>query len=306
MQVFLTGASGFIGTAVIPKLIAAGHSVLGLARSDEGANAIAALGARVHRGSLEDLASLRSGASKADAVIHCGFIHEFTKFRENCEIDGRAIQALGDELAGSGRRLIVTSGTGVPAPGHVRTEDDPPNPATDHLPRVSEQMAEAQIARGVHAMAVRLPQVHDPLKQGLTTYQILLAKEKGVSAYVGDGVNRWPACHRDAAAEVFALALDKGESGARYHAVAEQGVSFLAMAESIGRALKLPVVSIPPSEAGAHFGWLAGFAMLDMSASSALTQQRLGWTPSGPTMIEDLDRGAYALPVVIRRHGGLR
>jgi nucleoside-diphosphate-sugar epimerase len=294
MNVFLTGATGFIGSALIPQLVSAGHSVLGLARSDDGARAIEKLGARVHRGSLEDMASLRAGASRADAVIHCGFIHEFTKFKENCEIDGRAIAALGDELAGSHRKLIVTAGTGFPAPGGVRTEDDPPNPVSAHMPRVSEQTAEAQLARGVHAMAVRLPQVHDPLRQGLTTYQILLAKEKGVSAYIGDGSNRWPACHRDAAAEVFKLALEKGEPGARYHAVAEQGVSFRAIAESIGRALKLPVVSIAPGDAAAHFGWMAGFASVDMPASSVLTQQRLGWTPRGPTMIEDLDRGEYA------------
>lgn len=293
MRVFITGATGFIGTAVIPQLVAAGHDVLGLARSDDGAAAIAALGARVHRGSLEDLDSLRRGAAEADGVIHAGFIHDFSKFKVNCEIDRRAIEALGDALAGSGRRLIVTSGTGVPAPGKLRTEEDPPAAPTEHMPRVSEQAGEAQRARGVHVSTLRLPQVHDPRRQGLVTYAIALAREKGVSAYIGDGANRWPAVHREAAARLYKLALENGESGARYNAVAEEGVSFRAIAESIGRGLKLPVVSISPAEAGAHFGWLTGFATLDMPTSSALTQARLGWTPTGPGMIEDLDEVGY-------------
>jgi len=293
MRVFLTGATGFIGTAVIPKLLSAGHEVLGLARSDEGAAAIAALGADVHRGSLEDLESLRRGAAEADGVIHAGFIHDFSKFRENCEIDRRAIEALGDALAGSGRRLVVTSGTGVPAAGGIRTEDDPPAAPTEHMPRVSEQAGEAQRAKGVHVSTMRLPQVHDPRRQGLVTYAIMLAREKGVSAYIGEGANRWPAVHRDAAAALYRLVLEQGESGARYNAVAEQGVPFRAVAEAIGRGLKLPVVSLPPAEAAAHFGWLFGFASLDMPASSALTQARLGWRPSGPGLIEDLDQAGY-------------
>lgn len=293
MRVFLTGATGFIGTAVIPKLLAAGHDVLGLARSDEGAAAIAALGARVHRGSLEALDGLRRGAAEADGVIHAGFIHDFSKFKENCEIDRRAIEALGDALAGSGRRLVVTSGTGVPAPGSIRTEDDPPAAPTEHMPRVSEQAGEAQRAKGVHVSTMRLPQVHDPRRQGLVSYAIALAREKGVSAYIGEGANRWPAVHRDAAADLYRRVLERGESGARYNAVAEEGVPFRAVAEAIGRGLKLPVVSLTPDEAAAHFGWLVGFASLDMPASSALTQARLGWRPTGPGMIEDLDAVGY-------------
>ena len=293
MRVFLTGATGFIGTAVIPKLLAAGHEVLGLARSDQGASAIAALGARVHRGCLEDLDSLRRGAAEADGVIHAGFIHDFSRFRENCEIDRRAIEALGDALAGSGRRLVVTSGTGVPAPGRIRTEDDPPAAPTEHMPRVSEQAGEAQRAKGVHVSTIRLPQVHDPRRQGLITYAIALARDKGVSACIGEGTNRWPAVHRDAAASLYRLALEQGEPGARYNAVAEEGVPFRAVAEAIGRGLKLPVVALSPAEAAAHFGWLVGFASLDMPASSALTQARLGWRPTGPGLIEDLDEAGY-------------
>lgn len=287
MRVFITGATGFVGSAIVQELINAGHQVLGLARSDAGAAAIAAAGAEVHRGDLEDLESLRSGAAAADGVIHCGFIHDFARFAEVCEIDRRAIEALGAALAGSGHPLIVTSGTAAAfTPGRLATEDDAPN---SPMPRVSEEAAASAAAQGVRVSVMRLPQVHDPLKQGLITYLIAVAREKGVSAYVGDGQNRWPAVHRLDAARLYRLALEKGSAGARYNAVAEEGVPLREIAESIGRGLKMPVVSKSPEEAGEHFGWLGMFVGADIPASSALTQERLGWRPTGARLISDLD-----------------
>ena len=287
MRVFVTGATGFIGSAISRELIDTGHQVLGLARSDAGAKLLAAAGVQVHRGDLEDLESLRSGAAMSDAVIHCAFIHDFTKFKENCEIDKRAIETLGDALAGSNRSLIVTAGTGGLAPGRVATEDMEAilHPA---MPRVSEQTGRAQVSRGVNASVVRLPQVHDTVKQGFVSYIIQVAREKGVSAYVGDGHNRWSAAHVLDVAHLYRLALETHEAGSRYHAVGEEGVPMREIAEVIGRGLKLPVVSLSPEEAQAHFGWLAMFAGLDMPASSAQTQQRLGWRPTGPTLLTDL------------------
>jgi len=287
MRVFVTGATGFIGSAISRELIDTGHQVLGLARSDAGAKSLAAAGVQVHRGDLEDLESLRSGAAMSDAVIHCAFIHDFTKFKENCEIDKRAIETLGDALAGSNRSLIVTAGTGGLAPGRVATEDMEAilHPA---MPRVSEQTGRAQVSRGVNASVVRLPQVHDTVKQGFVSYIIQVAREKGVSAYVGDGHNRWSAAHVLDVAHLYRLALETHEAGSRYHAVGEEGVPMREIAEVIGRGLKLPVVSLSPEEAQAHFGWLAMFAGLDMPASSAQTQQRLGWRPTGPTLLTDL------------------
>jgi len=292
MRVFVTGATGFIGSAVVRELLGAGHSVLGLARSDAGAESLTSVGAKVHRGDLNDLESLRTGAAASDAVIHCAFIHDFSKFKENCEIDGRAIEALGDALAGSGRTLIVSTGTGALAPGRVATEnmEAPLHPA---MPRVSEQTGLAQLSRGVNVSVVRLPQVHDTVKQGLVTYAIQIAREKGVSAYIGDGHNRWPAAHVDSVARLYRLALEKHEAGSRYHAVAEEGVTMREIAEATGRGLKLPVVSLSPEEAQAHFGWLAMFAALDMPASSAQTRQKLGWNPAGPGLIEDLSNMRY-------------
>ncbi|HEX7642704.1 MAG TPA: SDR family oxidoreductase [Burkholderiaceae bacterium] len=293
MRVFVTGATGFIGVPVCKELIAAGHQVLGLARSDDGARLLASLGVEAHRGELHDLESLKSGAAKADAVIHTAFIHDFSRFQENCAIDGRAIEAMGAVLAGSTRPFIVTSGTGgLAAPGKLATENDvlPPN---SPLPRVSEQTAFALIDKGVSSAVMRLPQVHDPLKQGLVTYAIAVAREKGVSAYVGDGSNRWPAAHVSDVAKLYRLALEKHETGARWHAVAEEGVPMREIAESLGRGLKLPVKSLTPEEAQAHFGWLALFAAHDLPASSAITRRKLDWNPVGPTMLEDLDKAAY-------------
>jgi nucleoside-diphosphate-sugar epimerase len=267
--------------------------VLGLARSDAGAASLAAAGAQVHRGDIEDLDSLKSGAAASDAVIHTAFNHDFSKFAANCEADRRAIEALGSALAGSDRLLIVTGGLALLTKGRLATEEDPPVPVSDSYPRASEAAAEALAVTGVRTSAVRLSQVHDAVKQGLVTYLVSLAREKGVSAYVGDGLTRWSAVHCLDAAHLYRLAIEKGTAGARYHAVAEEGVSFREIAEAIGRGLKVPVVSKSPEEAEAHFGWLTRFAGLNLTASSVLTQQRLGWHPTGPGLIADLDQMLY-------------
>ncbi|MCW3060750.1 MAG: NAD-dependent epimerase/dehydratase [Capsulimonas sp.] len=292
MRVFVTGATGFIGSVVVRELIEAGHQVLGLSRSDAGAESLIAAGAQVHRGDVEDLESLRSGAAQADGIIHTAFIHDFAKFVENCEIDRRAIEAMGGVLAGSDRPFVITSGTGAAStPGRPSTEDDAAN---SHIPRVaSEQAADAALTQGAHVSVVRLPQVHDPLKQGLISPLIAVAREKGVSAYVGDGLNRWPAVHLLDAAHLYKLVLEKGTKGTRYNAVGEEGVTAKEIAESLGRGLNLPVVSLSPEEAGEHFGWMGMFVAHDMPASSALTQERLGWQPTGPGLIADLDQVGY-------------
>ncbi len=288
MRVFLTGATGFIGSALIPELLQNGHSVLGYARSDAGAEALRKLGAAVHPGDLEDLAALRRGAEQADGVVHCGFIHDFSKFAENCAIDGRAIDALADVLAGSGKPLVVTSG--IPGmPGRLSTEDDD-LPTGSPMPRVSEPRALAAAARGVRACVVRLPQVHDRDKAGLVPFLIGVAKQKGMSAYVDEGQNRWAAAHRFSTPSLYRLALEKGAAGARYHAVEEEGITLKAIAESIGRGLKVPVISVSGDEAAAHFGALGFFAAMSNPASSILTRQRLGWAPgTHPGLIDDLD-----------------
>ena len=289
MRVFVTGASGFIGSAIVDELIAAGHKVVGLARSDAAAASLVAAGADVHRGSLEDIDSLRSGAAAADAVIHTAFIHDFSKFEANCETDRRAIEALGATLAGSHRPLIVTSGTGVArTPGRLTTEEDAPN---SQIPRIASEHAAASVqTQGVRVSVMRLPQVHDPVKQGLITYLIDVAREKGVSAYVGDGQNRWPAVHRLDAAHLYRIVLEKGSAGARYHAVDEEGVALRDIAEVIGQHLNVPVVSKSPEEAADHFGWLAHFAAFDIPASSQRTREQLGWRPTGPGLITDLQQ----------------
>jgi nucleoside-diphosphate-sugar epimerase len=288
MRVFVTGATGFIGIPTVKELITAGHKVLGMARSEEGAESLAAIGADVIRGSLEDLDSLRQGASASDAVIHLAFIHDWSRFAENCAIDHRAIDALGSVLAGSDRPLIVTGGLGgLAGSGQVAIEDDviPPD---FPFPRVSEQTALS--LKGVRASVMRLPQVHDPVKQGLITPTIEVYREKGVCAYVGDGLNRWPAAYVLDVARLYRLAIEKAEPNAKYHAVAEEGVSMRDIAEAVGRRLNLPVRSIAPQEAQEFFGWLGMFAAYDMPASSAQTRKQLGWEPTGPGLIADLEQ----------------
>jgi nucleoside-diphosphate-sugar epimerase len=289
MRVFVTGATGFVGSAIVRELIGAGHAVLGLARSDRGAKSLSAAGAQVHRGSLEEPATLERGAAHAEAVIHCAFIHDFTRFKENCEIDRRAIGALARTLVGSTRRLIVTSGTALLAPGRLASEADRP-PADSPVPRVAtDQAAEAALAEGVHVQLVRLPPTtHEQADGGFLPVLIGVAREKGVSAYVGEGRNRWPAVHRLDAARLYRLALEKGSSGARHHAVAEEGVPLRDTATAIGRYLGVPVVSISPEAAGGHFGWFAHFAALDAPASSSTTRELLGWQPQHAGILADL------------------
>jgi nucleoside-diphosphate-sugar epimerase len=290
MRVFVTGATGFIGSALVPELIQAGHTVLGMTRSEAGAEALARLGADVHHGTLEDSESLKAGASQVDAVIHLAFNHDFSKFQANCEDDQRAIEAMGEVLAGSGKPFIGTSGVLVDnlTTGKPFDEDDP-KPVT-RFPRVSEEATLATVGNGVRGIVMRLSQIHDTHKQGLVSFMIQVALEKKVSAYVGDGSSRWAAAHVSDTARLYQLALEKGEAGSKWHAVSEQGVAAKDIAEAIGKRLNLPVVSISPEEAPAHFGFLSHFMMLDSPTSNTKTRERLGWEPTGPTLIEDLNQ----------------
>ena len=292
MRVFVTGATGFIGSAVVKELIGAGHRVLGLTRSDAGAKSLEDAGAQAHMGDLEDLESLRSGAAATDAVIHTAFRHDWSKFAEACELDKRAIETIGDVLQGSSRPFIVSSGVGV-AQGRAATEDDPAL-SSPFLPRVSEVTAVALMERGVNAIVMRLPQVHDTIKQGLITPLIAIAYAKGVSAYVGDGQNRWPAAHVSDVARLYLLALEKGTAGARYHAVAEEGVALKDIATAIGRGLHVPVLSIAQEQAQEHFGFLGFFAGRDAHVSSAQTRAKFGWNPTGPLLLTDLGNMRYS------------
>jgi nucleoside-diphosphate-sugar epimerase len=292
MRVFVTGATGFIGTAVVRELIDAGHRVLGLARSDAAAKSLVRAGAGVHRGSLEDLESLRSGAAAADGVIHTAFIHDFLNYGPAAEADRRAIEILGGALAGSDRPLIVTGGTLlVQRHAPLATEKDASNPGS---PRKSEEAALALAARGVRASVLRLPpSVHGNGDNGFVPRLIGVAREKGVSAYIGDGLNRWPAVHRLDAAHLYRLALEKRTAAATYHGVADEGVPTREIAEVIGRHLNIPVVSKSREEAADHFGWIALFFGIDGPASSAKTQERLGWRPVQPGLIADLNAEHY-------------
>jgi nucleoside-diphosphate-sugar epimerase len=295
MRVFVTGATGFIGSLVVDELLKAGHQVLGLARSDAGAKSLAVAGAEVHRGSIEDLESMRTGAAASDGVIHLAFIHDFSKFVANCEADRQVVEAIGSVLAGSDRPFIVTSGTGLAntVPGQPALEDNP-TINSSVIPRAASEEAAASLsARGVNVSVVRLPQVHDEVKQGLITMAVALAREKGVSPYVGDGLNRWPAAHVLDTARLYRLAFEKRAPGAKYHAVAEEGVPLRDIAEVIGRGLKVPVVSMSQEEAADHFGWMAMFVGRDSPASSAQTREHLGWHPTGPGLIADLERMNY-------------
>lgn len=295
MRIFLTGASGFIGSAITKELLEAGHHVVGLARSDEAAKALTAAGAAVHRGSLDNLDSLRSGAAASDGVIHTAFIHDFSKFKENCETDRLAIEAIGSALAGSNRPLIVTSGTGLLHLGRPATEADKPGGGSDAIPRVaSEEAAAAVAAKGVRVAIVRLPpSVHGRGDHGFVPMLIAVARQKGVSAYIGEGRNRWPSVHRFDAAHLYRLAVEKAAQDAIYHGVADEGVATRDIAEVIGRHLNLPIVSKTAEEAAAHFGFIGHFFGADVPATSAETKKQLGWKPTQPGLIADLDEGHY-------------
>jgi nucleoside-diphosphate-sugar epimerase len=299
MRIFVTGATGFIGSAIVQDLLRAGHQVVGLARSDAAARALAAAGASVHRGSLEDLESLRSGAADSDGVIHTGFNHDFSRFKENCEIDRRAIEALGSALVGSDRPLIVTSGVGLLPQRQLGTEDSTP---TRQSPRVASEDAARSVAdRGVRVSFIRLaPSVHGDGDHGFVPILIKFARETGVSAYIENGSNRWPAVHRLDAARLFRLAVEKGAAGACYHGVAEEGIAFRQIADVIGRQLTVRVVSKTTGQAAAHFQWFVHFAALDVPASSAQTREVLGWRPTQAGLLEDLDRPSYFSEPVLR------
>jgi nucleoside-diphosphate-sugar epimerase len=296
MRIFITGATGFIGTELVKELIEAGHQVRGLTRSEAGALQLKAAGAEAHHGTLEDLDSLRSGATGMDAVVNLAFNHDdMSKFTQSGEIERQALEALASVLD-PGKILVVTSGTGLAAgaPGHIRTESDPTS-NNPNVPRNPELVAQSAADRGLHVTIVRLPQVHDTRKQGLVPFLTRLAREKGVSAYIGEGTNRWAAAPLPDVAHLYRLAIETSGPGLTvYHAVQEEGIPLRAIAEALGTGLKVPVVSLTPDEAALHFGWLTHFAALDMPASSEQTRKLLHWNPTGPGLIEDLTNMDYA------------
>ena len=295
MRVFVTGATGFVGSFVVPELISAGHEVVGLSRSDAGAEALASAGAKVFRGDVNDLEALRDAAGAADGVIHTAFNHDASALKQHSENDRKVIAALGAALAGTGRPLIITSGTGLvqSKAGQPVTETDNHATSAVFARAASEEAAEALVAQGGNVMVMRLPQVHDTRRQGRIRWHIQIAREQGRVAYVGEGRNRVPAVHVCDAARLFRLALESGEAGARYHAVAEEGVTLREIAEVIGAGLRLPVESITPEQAPGYYGWLAQLATLDLPASGALTRQQLGWAPTGPGLLTDLRETDY-------------
>ncbi len=297
MRVFLTGATGFIGSRIVAELIGAGHQVLGLTRSDAGARWLEQAGAEAYHGELDDPGSLANGAARSDAVIHTAFDHDFTNFVANCEKDRRVIEALGSALRGSDRPLVITSGTGMGDPGSGQPATEDVFKADNHNPRVASELeGNAMLQMGIDVRVVRLPQVHDTFKQGLISPFVAIAREKGVVAYVGDGANCWPAAHVLDVAKLYRLVLEKGHRAARYHAVAEAGIPARDIAETVAAGLGMPVVSLSPEQAQDHFGWFAMFASMDLRASGAWTQAQLGWEPSGPGLIADLQGMDYSLP----------
>ncbi|HEY0649519.1 SDR family oxidoreductase [Phenylobacterium sp.] len=294
MRVFVTGATGWVGAAVIEELIASGHRVLGLTRSDSGAALLTAAGAEVHRGSLEDPDSLRQGAALAEGVVHTAFNHDFSRYAENSEMDRRAIEALGAALEGSDRPLLVTSELPFLASGGVATETDAFHPVPGPYVRQSEAAVDAVAARGVRAAAVRMPlSVHGEGDHGFVPVVINLALAKGVSAYPGDGLNRWPATHRRDVARIFRLALERGAAEGPYHAIGEEGVPFKAIAEVIGQRLNVPVVAISSEESADHFGWFAMFAEMNLPATSHRTRALLNWEPTEPGLLSDMEHAGY-------------
>ncbi|TXK71678.1 SDR family oxidoreductase [Paenibacillus sp. N3.4] len=295
MRVFVTGATGFIGSAIVRELIGAGHEVLGLARSDAAAASLATAGAAAHRGSLDGLDSLKRGVDASDGVIHTGFIHDFSNFAAACELDRLAIEALGITLANSGRPLVVTSVSALLTPGRFGTEEDAANPISAAAHRVaSEEAALSMASHGVRVSVVRLPpSVHGDIDHGFVPAMINVARSTGVSAYVGDGANRWSAVHRIDAARLYRLALEAALAGAKLHAIGDESVPIRDIASVIGRRLNVPIISKSPEEAAGHFGWLAHFLSMDYPMSSALTQERFGWRPVQPTLIPDIDREQY-------------
>ena len=293
MRIFLTGATGFVGSAIVQEMIGAGHQVVGLARSDESAAALATTGAEVLRGSIEDLDVLRAGTAHVDGVIHTAFNHDFSKFAESAVSERAAIEALGAALEGSDRPLLITSGVALLGPGRVTTEEDRPPTDAAHFPRKPEAVAQALAERGVRVSTVRLaPTTHGRGDHGFVPILIGLAREKGVSPYVSKGLNRWPAVHRLDAARIYRLALERRATGP-FHAIAEQGVPFKEIAQAIGRGLGVPVVSQSPDEAAEHFGWFHMFAAMDMPSSSERTKAMLGWEPEHPTLLDDLENAGY-------------
>ena len=295
MRIFLTGATGFIGSHIIPELLEAGHQVLGMTRSEAGAEALSKQGVEPFRATLEDADGVGRGAAQADAVIHCAFDHDFSNFAANCQKDQRVIRAIGAALAGSDRPFVLTSGTGIGAgkPGEPATEDvlntDHPNP------RIASELAGQEMAEaGVKMIVVRLPQVHDTRRQGLISPLAQIARQKGVAAYVGEGRNVWPAGHVRDVAKLYRLAVEQGRKGERFNAVGEEGIAARDIVAALGEGLGLPVVSIPPEQANEHFGWMGMFVGMDMPASSAWTQGRLGWEPKGPSLLADLKAMDYS------------